>query len=159
MNKKTIRTGIFAGVLLLTLNAFALTQPLSVTGYARETPPGAPMSAAYLSLHNTGEQLLQLTAVELPGIDGGSVNLHTTGLEDGISRMRPLDKLVIAPGEQLQMTPGGVHLMIHGVRLHAGVSLPLRLLFSDGTSLQVQVPVMGLKAVEKDRHRHHRSAG
>ncbi|QFT53378.1 copper chaperone PCu(A)C [Microbulbifer sp. THAF38] len=151
--------GLLISSLFYTVGVSALTNPLLVEGYARETPPGAPMSAAYLSLHNTGEHLLQLTAVELSGDTKGSANLHTTERAQGVSRMRPLEKLAIAAGEKLQMVPGGVHLMIHGVRLRAGESLPLRLLFADGSSLEVLVPIMGREALEKDHHRHHGSAG
>ncbi|WP_444923542.1 copper chaperone PCu(A)C [Microbulbifer sp. DLAB2-AF] len=150
---------LLSSSLLYTLGALALTQSLMIEGYARETPPGAPMSAAYLSLHNTGKQPLQLTAVELPGGVEGAVNLHTTERERGVNRMRPLEKLSIAAGEKLQMMPGGIHLMIHGVRLQAGDTLPLRLLFDDGSSLEVVVPIMGRDGLEKDHHHHHGGAG
>ncbi|MFA0810924.1 copper chaperone PCu(A)C [Microbulbifer epialgicus] len=134
---------------------YANAPSLEVEGYARETPPGAPMSAVYLSLHNLGEQKRLLAAVELPGNQEAEADLHTTEYREGISRMRPLKQVAIAAGERLQMAPGGVHLMIRGLRLRAGDSLPLRLVFTDGFSLEIQVPVVGRDKTGKDHHHHH----
>ncbi|WHI50829.1 copper chaperone PCu(A)C [Microbulbifer sp. MLAF003] len=107
MKKPVLSVWIIAvGVLLFVSRAYAIALPLQVEGYARETPPGAPMSAAYLSLHNTGEHLLLLKAVELRGKQDIGVDLHTTESSDGISRMRPLEQLAIAAGQKLQMAPG-----------------------------------------------------
>lgn len=127
---------------------------LQVEGYARETPPGVKMSAAYLTLHNHGTSVRRLLAVELPGQGQASADLHTTVEEDGISRMRPLELLEVPAGGHLRMAPGGVHLMLHGVRLRAGDQLPLRLRFADGQVIEISVPVRKLRATA-DPHRHH----
>jgi len=146
---------LLVSALLFIAKAHAVDPHIEVDGYARATPPGAPMSAAYLSLHNTGARDLLLEAVELPGSQGGGADLHTTERSEGVSRMRPLKQVAIAAGQQLQMAPGGIHLMIHGLRLRAGELLPLRLVFNDGSSLEVQVPVVGQGTAEKDHHHHH----
>ncbi|MGL6160509.1 copper chaperone PCu(A)C [Microbulbifer sp.] len=128
--------------------------PLQVEGYARETPPGVEMSAAYLTLHNRGTAARRLLAVELPGRAQASADLHTTVEENGVSRMRPLELLEVPAGGSLRMAPGGVHLMLHGVRLRAGEQLPLRLRFADGQAIEISVPVRKLRATA-DPHRHH----
>ncbi|MFC6634457.1 copper chaperone PCu(A)C [Microbulbifer taiwanensis] len=126
---------------------------LELEGYVRETLPGANMSAAYLSLRNNGETDLQLQSVEVPDLEKAIADLHTTINENGVSRMRPLAQLAIPAGEVVTMTPGGLHLMLRGVQLRVGEALPLRLRFASGITLEVEVPVRGLKAAEA--HHHH----
>ncbi|WP_299944657.1 copper chaperone PCu(A)C [uncultured Microbulbifer sp.] len=147
---------VFGTVLLFATQTLGTTPVLAVEGYARETPPGAPMSAAYLSFHNTGAQALLLTAVALPEVKDGRAELHSTERKDGVSRMRRLQQVAIGAGEQLQMTPGGVHLMINGFRLRAGETLLLRLFFADAPSLDIRVPVVRMDGVDKGQHQHHK---
>ncbi|WP_323845638.1 copper chaperone PCu(A)C [Microbulbifer magnicolonia] len=128
---------------------------LQFEGYARETLPGGAVSAAYLSLRNTGDSELRLQRVELPGREDAAADLHATVSEGGINRMRPLAELAIPGGQEVVMAPGGVHLMLHGVQLRAGEQLPLRLRFASGLVLDVAVPVVPLKAVSEDQHHHH----
>lgn len=131
-----------------------LEPSLKIDGYARETLPGSAMSAAYLLLNNTGDADLSLQGVELREPEGAA-DLHTTAVgEDGISRMRPLAALVIPAGTEVRMAPGATHLMLRGVMLHAGDTLPLRLRFAGGGVLDIEVPVRSLKA-ESGEHDHH----
>ncbi|WKD49422.1 copper chaperone PCu(A)C [Microbulbifer spongiae] len=146
---------IFGTALLCATQARSTTPVLTVAGYARETLPGAPMSAAYLSLHNTGMQAMLLTEVTLPEVEGASADLHSTEHRGGVSRMRRLQHLAIEAGEQLEMAPGGVHLMLNGLRLQAGETLLLRLLFADASHLDIRVPVIRMDGVNKAQHQHH----
>lgn len=127
---------------------------LQVEGYARETLPGAGMSAAYLSFHNSGDGDLQLRGVELPGLEKAVADLHTTVNDGGISRMRPLATLAIPAGAEVRMAPGGVHLMLSGVKLRAGERLLLRLRFAGGITRDVVVPVRGPQPAEEHHHHH-----
>ncbi|WP_193166074.1 copper chaperone PCu(A)C [Microbulbifer hainanensis] len=129
---------------------------LTVQGVARETLPGAGMSAAYLSLHNSAAAPRQLLRVELPGRVGASADLHTTVTDGGVIRMRPLAQLTIPADGNLAMAPGGIHLMLHGVQLRAGEALSLRLVFADGEALDVSVPVRraGARPDKAEHHQH-----
>ncbi|MCO1333439.1 copper chaperone PCu(A)C [Microbulbifer sp. OS29] len=151
MNKTLVFTLILLGVAWSTS---AQPATIAAQGYARETPPGPPMSAAFVSLHNTGRSEQVLTGIELPGLEGASADLHSTISEGGVNRMRPLQKVVIAAGAHLEMVPGGLHLMINGLRLQAGDQLPLRLLFSDGSSVDILLPIVGLSD-DSENHHHH----
>ena len=42
----------------------------------------------------------------------GEVSLHETRIVDGVSRMRALPELRIAPGDSAVLKPGGMHLML-----------------------------------------------
>ncbi|WP_250461427.1 copper chaperone PCu(A)C [Microbulbifer litoralis] len=140
--------------LLLSVSAAASEATLQIDGYARETLPGAAMSAAYLTLQNGAQERRQLVRVELPGRSGASADLHTTEERDGVSRMRPLDMLSVPAGGEVQMAPGGVHLMLRGVELRAGDSLPLRLHFASGDAIDIRVPVRSLRAAPGGAHHH-----
>lgn len=79
-------------------------------GWARETPPGKSMTAAYGRLHNSGDEALIVTGVSAAAAAHSS--LHETRIERDRSTMRPVSNLTIAPGEQVELVPGGMHIML-----------------------------------------------
>ncbi|WP_175453107.1 copper chaperone PCu(A)C [Microbulbifer yueqingensis] len=141
------------GLLLAAMSVPALASAgLDVEGYARETLPGASMSAAYLTLRNTGNSARSLQRLELPLHGGARVQIHSTVTEGGISRMRPLAALELPPGGEITMAPGGIHLMLSGAELRAGRKVQLRLYFADGEVLEVGLPV---RAITDGVHHDH----
>lgn len=128
------------------------TSQLEIAGYAREMPPGAVVGAAYLTVINSSSRERRLQKVELPANDQASAALHTSEEVDGVSRMRPLTEITLAQHGRLEMRPGATHLMLHGVRLQAGDRLALRLVFADGETVDLQIPVRNAVSAE---HQHH----
>ncbi|WGL15005.1 copper chaperone PCu(A)C [Microbulbifer bruguierae] len=141
----------------------ALAQQLEVTGYAREMPPGAVMGAAYVSLRDLSGSARVLAQVELPAHPQASVAMHTTAEVEGVSRMRPLENITLPGNGTVEMRPGATHLMVRGVALKAGESLPLRLVFADGSMHELVLPIRGMQeradtrkpAAEHSDHQHH----
>ena len=125
---------------------------LEISGYAREMPPGAVMGAAYLTLINSSPRERRLLKVELPANEQASAALHTSEEVNGVSRMRPLTEITLAQHGRLEMRPGATHLMLHGVRLQDGDQLALRLVFADGETVELQIPVYSAVIAE---HQHH----
>jgi copper(I)-binding protein len=80
--------------------------------WVRAMPPGQAMTAAYLQVLNTGETPVTVTGVST-GM--GTASLHETRVVEGRSTMRPVAALTLAPGEQLQLQPGGLHVMLMGL--------------------------------------------
>jgi periplasmic copper chaperone A len=78
--------------------------------WIRVAPPGAMMLAGYATLRNEGDASVALTTVD--SVDFGSVSLHQTVTDNDVERMRPLDRLVIAPGARAEFLPGGKHFML-----------------------------------------------
>ncbi|WP_237059489.1 copper chaperone PCu(A)C [Microbulbifer sediminum] len=147
-----MRASLFTLVLaLLSSNALG-AGVLEVGGYARETLPGANMAAAYLTLRNDGDTPRSLQKVELAQFEHGSVSLHTTVSESGVSRMRPLATLPLPAASTVTMAPGGLHLMLSGAELAAGEQVQLRLHFADGEVRLVNVPV---RSAAEQAHHHH----
>jgi len=73
-------------------------------------PPGMQMSAGYLTLSNNTAATITIDRVASP--EFASVAMHESVLEDGISRMYPLDTVAIPAGESVHFKPGGKHLML-----------------------------------------------
>ncbi len=103
--------------------------PLVATDVEITKPvPGRAMSAGFLVLHNSTDQAIRITGATSPQF--GSVEIHETRLEDGISRMRKLDVLVVPPHGSVTLERGGKHLMLMRARdLDDSVTLNL---VSDG---------------------------
>ena len=80
--------------------------------WARATPPGASVGAVYVTLENRGPADERLISVASPAAK--SAMLHETVEEGGASTMRESHG-AIAPGNTLEMKPGGVHIMLMGL--------------------------------------------
>lgn len=72
--------------------------------------PGMGMSAGYLTLSNNTAETITIDRVASPEFE--SVAMHESVLENGVSRMIPLDSVKIPGGESVQFKPGGKHLML-----------------------------------------------
>jgi copper(I)-binding protein len=78
--------------------------------WARATPAGAKVGAAYLTIENNGSTPDRLVSVSSPV---GKAEVHEMKTVDGVMTMRPLESgLAIAPGQKVTLAPGGAHLMI-----------------------------------------------
>ncbi len=97
-------------------------------------PPGAAVAAAYFTLRNTGRATVVLTGLDCTVASGAM--LHQSMERHHEILMRPVGELDIAPGQQVRLTPGGMHVMLHGLRrpLALGERVPLTLHFADGSS-------------------------
>ena len=140
------RTSAWLALPLLLLAARgALAGELTVTSaWARATPPGAGMGAIYLHIENgstKSDRLLKLkTAV------AASAGVHRTVIEEGIARMREVAVLHVAPGEKVEFAPGGLHVMLMGLKkpLVAGKTFELELVFEVAGPRRVVVTVRDL---------------
>lgn len=90
--------------------------------------PGRHMSAGYLVLTNNTDEPIRIDGVTSPQF--GMVEMHETTIEDGISRMREIEELVVPANDSVTFERGGKHLMLMQAQdLGQTVSL---LLLSDG---------------------------
>ena len=116
--------------------------------WARATAtPQARTGAAYMALSNKGDTVDRLTGASTPVAE--RAELHTHEMDGNVMRMRPIEGVEIAPGEPAVLRPGGLHLMLVGLRqpLRAGDRVPLTLTFQRGGTVEVEVavgPVAGM---------------
>ena len=115
--------------------------PVIETPWVRAAPPGAVSLAGYLVLRNPCATAVEVADVESK--DFGMPIIHRTVVEDGVSRMRPAGKLVVAPGESLRFEPGGLHLMLMRPLqpLAEGDVARVRLVLADGRRVFAEFPV------------------
>jgi copper(I)-binding protein len=82
--------------------------------WSREIAPGQSAAAVYLTITNTGEGPDRLVEVESAQ---GDAALHETSSSGGVARMRALEgSLEIAPRSRVELKPGGVHIMVTGLK-------------------------------------------
>lgn len=136
-----------------TLAAMAATATLALAGcaaaseitvgpaWARPTPPGTTVGAVYLEIRNAGsgaDRLLRL---------GSSVatqtELHGTMMHNGMAHMQAVREPVIPAGGSIRCEPGGLHVMLVGLRqpLVVGQKFELELEFEKAGRLRVPVEV------------------
>ncbi len=122
----------------LGLSAFADTVIVVDNLTVREPIPGQQMTAAYFDLRNDGD--VQVTLVAVSADFARRVEMHETRRQGGTMQMREIAEVLVAPGEQVSFTPGGLHLMIMGVdagKLRES-SLTMDFHFQDGSQLVVE---------------------
>jgi copper(I)-binding protein len=124
--------------------------------WVRALPPFQPNTAAYLTLVNRGD-----VAIAIVGASSNvakKVELHTTRKVDGLMRMEPLQALAVAPGERVELAPGGTHLMLLGLAYMPApgddVQLCLRLVSGEEVCTVAQVRMSGDVPATTD-HQHH----
>lgn len=133
------------GVLIVLVSPPTMAEaPPAVTAtgaYARAAPPGQPTGAVYLTLTNHSARSRTLVAATSP--DAQVVELHSHVHEDGMMRMRRVERIEIPAGGSVSFEPGGLHLMLIGLKgdLAPGDEVGLILDFDDGSKLQVPAPV------------------
>lgn len=104
--------------------------PPSITidnAWARATLPGQASSTAYFTIRDKGgaDRLLSVSS------DAANASLHSTSMEGGVMRMRPLPSLEIHANSTVRFEPGGNHVMLIGLKspLKPGSAIPLDLKF------------------------------
>lgn len=100
------------GIALACIGALATAcEGLTITdAWIREPPPGAKAVALYMRLGNEGDGSVVVDAVSSPSFEHGM--LHETVTDGDRVSMRHVDELRLAPGEQVELAPGGLHAML-----------------------------------------------
>ena len=109
--------------------------------WVRATPPGAMMTAGFGRLVNHTDLKLEITAFTSPNY--GDVSLHQTVIENGVSRMKEVPGLSIPPGDEVELAPGGYHLMLMMPKQASGPHDLIELLIEEagGQSFSFEIPV------------------
>lgn len=93
------------------------------------------MMAGYLTLRNDCAKPVAVVGVE--SMDFGDAMVHETVVEQGVSRMRHANELVVPAKSRLAFEPGGRHLMLMRPlrELPPGSRARIRLILADGRKL------------------------
>jgi copper(I)-binding protein len=130
-----IRSLLAAAALLVALNANAADRdctPHVRDGWLRLPPMQMPMLAGFGRIENDCAMPATIVSAKSPAF--GSVELHETRIVDGVSRMRAVPELRLAPHGAATMKPGAMHLMLMQPRapLQAGSRVAVEFILADG---------------------------
>ncbi|MCW9014541.1 MAG: copper chaperone PCu(A)C [Gammaproteobacteria bacterium] len=123
-------------------NATTASDSISISNpYARAVPPGQPNSAVFMQLTNTSKTSQAI--VNATSNASKIVELHTHTHENGMMKMRRIEKIDIPATGNTILKPGGLHIML--IQLHKdlkpGQNISVTLEFQDGSKTTVQAPV------------------
>jgi len=112
-----------------------------MNAWVRETDSHATVNAGYMTLINVSSEDLALSGIECDSFD--SVEVHEVAMVDGLMEMREITGLVIPAQGQVQLAPGGMHLMLKRPQQHfsSGQRLDMILTFDTGAKQTVSVMV------------------
>jgi hypothetical protein len=115
--------------------------------WTRATVFGASVAAGFLTIEDKGNQADRLTGASADVAQ--KVEIHEMSMEDGVMKMRALpDGIEIKPGETVTLKPGGVHLMMFGLKekLVPGSMVRVTLNFAKAGAIRVELPVQNVGA-------------
>ena len=127
--------------------------------WSRATPVGAKVAGAYLSVENKGTSADRLIGGS--GDVAGRVEIHEMAMDNGVMKMRPLDKgLAIEPGKTVKLAPGGYHLMLMDLKTQfkQGDKVPVTLEFEKAGKVTLSFDVQGVGA-QAPAHEHMDHSG
>jgi copper(I)-binding protein len=134
--------------------AWAGDAPVVSGAWARATPPGTDVGAAYLVIQGgtKPDKLLGGTSDR-----AAMVHLHAVETKDGVSKMRALESLEIPAGQPVKLAPNSTHLMLMGLSspLVAGQTFLITLQFAHSEPQVVSVTVRPATASDDAaQHKH-----
>jgi copper(I)-binding protein len=105
-------------------------------GWIRLLPVDMPMMAGFGRIENACAAPVTIVAASSPFF--GEVSLHETRIVDGVSRMRAVPELRIAPSGAAVLKPGGLHLMLMSptAKLKPGSRVVVEFKLKDGGVLR-----------------------
>ncbi len=115
--------------------------------WARATTSSAPAGGGFLTITNKGTTRDRLIAVRTPVAEQAQV--HEMKMDGNVMRMRALDGgLEILPGATVTLAPGGLHLMLMGLRkpLVRDTRVPLTLVFEKAGSVEIELSIEAMGA-------------
>lgn len=153
-----LRTVLIATAALTSMTFGALAEGYKVgkvmidAPWARVTLKDRP-AAAYMKLHNMGDAADMIIAVSSPLAD--RVEMHTHTMTDGVMRMRQVEAIEIAPKAHTELKPGGLHLMIFGLKrlIKKGEMIPIKLTLKTAGEIEIKAMV-GTSAGAMDHSGH-----
>jgi copper(I)-binding protein len=120
--------------------AHAGDAPTASAAWARATPPGVEVGAAYMTIEG-GARSDRLEGASCER--AAEVEIHTVEEQSGVARMREIESLEIPAGRRIVLAPMSQHLMLMGLDgpLVAGQSFTVTLRFAASGPQNVTVHV------------------
>ena len=134
--------------------AWASDAPVVTDAWARATPPGTTVGAAYMTIQG-GKQADRL--VDARSDRAAMAHLHSVEENDGVSKMRAIEAVEIPAGQRVELAPKSTHVMLMGLDgpLVAGQTFVVTLHFAKAGEQPVTVTVKPASATDDQaQHKH-----
>ncbi len=122
------------------------------SAWIRTAPGSATTLAGYAVLSNAGSKTLGVASVQSAAFE--RVEMHESLTENGMTKMRPIDRLEITAGGKQTFAPGGKHFMLINPKaaLRSGDVVAVRIKDSTGceTTASFKVSAGAPAAAEMD---------
>ncbi|MCX7189881.1 MAG: copper chaperone PCu(A)C [Methylotenera sp.] len=83
-----------------------------INAWVRPTNPGQDVGVAYMTFLSAQDT----TLVNIQSDITSSIEIHNMTMENGVMKMRMLDKLDLKAGKPYKLAPGGFHLMLFDLK-------------------------------------------
>ena len=147
---------VLIGLLMWAAAGCALAQVEVSGAWARPAVPGQTGTGAFMTLNSKDGARLIGAASPVAGV----VEIHEMAMDGTVMRMRPIAAIELPAGRNVQLKPGGHHVMLLDLKrpLKAGEKLPLELRIEtrDGKRITqpIEVEVRTAPAGQADAHKH-----
>lgn len=130
------RAVLLLSTTLVLLMACAPAETISVTNaWIRLPAPGTSVAAGYFDIANRGDTPIVLIGARSSAAP--TIEMHTTEQAGDLMRMRRLERVEMPPGANVSFAEGGHHLMLLHFSGVTTATVPVTLLFADGSDLTV----------------------
>lgn len=133
---------VAVGVLLMGLAVPAFAGELIVKdGYVRGLPPGQTVTAAFMTLSNTGDQPVVVSSIASSGSQRAEIHAHRHSA--GMMSMVKMDSITIPAGGEFVLAPGKHHMMLIDLHkpLREGDQVTMSLSNESGLLTEFTLPV------------------
>lgn len=146
---------LLAAAILSTLAGAAFAQVEVSSAWARPAVPGQTGTGAFMTIVSKDGARLVGASSPVAGV----VEIHEMAMDNNVMRMRAIQSLELPAGREVQLKPGGHHVMLLDLKrpLKVGdkVAVELRLETRDGKRLSQPVEVeVRSAAPAQDAHKH-----
>lgn len=160
-----LRCALVLSVALGSTSLYAKDVVAIKDAWVRATAPGQDVGAAYMTLLST--QNVNLVHAESDVTK--SVEIHSMTMQNGVMKMRMLEKLPLTANKPYKLAPGGFHLMLFDLKqpLAEGQQVEFELTFKSGNTnseqnlfkqkvmIPVKMPASDESANHGHEHHHH----
>jgi periplasmic copper chaperone A len=146
------RAALAAGGAVLAAAAHA--QPASVKdAWVRAPVPGQKVAGVYMEIVSRTSAALVAVASPI----AARAELHSMALEDGVMKMRPLERIELPAGQAVKLAPGGLHVMLFDLKqsLKRGEKVPITLTVLQLDSGSRSVFTVRAEVRDADPSAHH----
>ena len=114
--------------------------------------PGHSMTAAFLTINNAGKDSCTLT--NAASKFAKKIEFHTHQHIDGMMKMRPVESVEVAANSSLEFKPGGLHLMLFGVKQGQAESADITLGTDNCGEITFNAPIKSIKSAPAKKMHH-----